>query len=499
MNACNRHKGRWTRAAAVIFLMMGFALSSYVTASATADVMEWYVTEESVLVYVRHNGQDLSAEARVGTESAGNAVITGVDGDIPVETWLLVDNSLSISQADRSKIKQLLTDLVAGRAPGERFSLCTFSTELNVILQDSESYAELKGQIDGITHVEQSAYLTDALAEILDAEEQREGQEYVRIIVVSDGMDINPEGLTRDELTLRLRDRNIPVYTFGCKRKGNEQELKEMYALSRLTNAKNWDLTDIEDTLSVAQEMSSTELPICAAVTIPEKLRDGAPRGVQITFSDGAVAEISAAMPFGSITQETLEPEPTPQPEMPEPTTPMPLPEPGPEAFPIRKILPFLLAAVCVAAAVAGIILLLRRKKERERIKPVTDVRFTSEVTDIIGTDEGESGTVILVNNERRLMLGLTDKNNPSRHFEAPLRSKVSIGRGSSNQIVLDYERSVSGSHCEIFLDGTTFRIRDLDSSNGTYVDGIKIVGTAEISNGSTIKLGRLELVVEIR
>lgn len=499
MNASNRHVRRQIRAAAAVFLMLAFVLGSYAAASDTADVMEWYVTQDSVLVYAKHNGQDLSAEARVGTESAGSAVITGTDGDIPVETWLLVDNSLSISQADRTKIKQLLTDLVAGRAPGERFSLCTFSTQLDVIIKDSQSYADLKSQIDGMTHVEHYAYLTDALAEILDAEEQREGQEYARIVVISDGVDINPEGLTQDELNLRLRERNIPVYTFGCKRNGNEQELKALYALSRLTNAKNWVLTDMEDTLSVAQELSSTELPICAAVTIPEKLRDGAQRGVQITFSDGAVAEISAVMPFGDLAEETPEPAPTPQPEMPRPTAATPSPEPKPGTFPIRKILPFLLAAVCVAAVAVGTIFLLRRKKERERIKPVTDVQFTSTVTDILGTNESEDRTVVLVNNDRRLMLSLTDKNNPSRHFEAPLRDKVSIGRASSNHIVLDYEKSVSGSHCEIFLDGISFRVRDLDSRNGTYVDGIRVVGAAEISNGSTIKLGRLELAVEIR
>ena len=118
-------------------------------------------------------------------------------------------------------------------------------------------------------------------------------------------------------------------------------------------------------------------------------------------------------------------------------------------------------------------------------------------------TEIAESGsggdTVILVNNDSRLTLILTDRANPNRHFECPLRDKVTIGRSSGNQIVLDYERSVSGTHCEIFVDGNIFMIRDLNSKNGTYVDGIRIAGVAEFSNGSRIKLGRLELMVEIR
>ena len=396
-------------------------------------------------------------------------------------------------------MKQMLSDLVAGRVPGERFNLCTFDTKLNILLQDSESYAELKSQINAIEFNDQYAYLTDALAEILDAEKLREGQEFVRIVVISDGVDINPEGLTRDELNQRLRDRNMPIYTLGCKRSGNEQALKEMYALSRLSSARSWELTGLENTLSVVQEMSDAELPVCIQVTIPEQLRDGAERGIRLTFGDGAAVETAVMMPFGSGTEPMPEPAPSVQPT-PGPQAPTPEPVPKEESSPILALLPYILLAVClVVVAGTGVFFLIRRKKGRERIKPVTDAQFFAEATDILSPAQKESGTAILINNERRLMLSLTDRANPNRHFESPLRDKVSIGRNLSNQIVLDYEKSVSGNHCEIYLEGTTFWVRDLNSRNGTYVDGIRVADVAEISNGSIIKLGRLELVVEIR
>lgn len=501
MNANKMLRKRWLGRAAAVLL--SFCLVLRVSAAEpvpiAAEVMEWYVTQESVVLYVRYNGQERSAQAQVGTEIVGDLDITGAKGDVPVVTWLVVDNSRSISQADRAKMKQMLSDLVAGRAPGERFNLCTFDTQLNVLLQDSENYAELKSQIDAIEFNDQYAYLTDALAEILDGEKSREGQEYVRIVVISDGVDINPEGLTRDELNLRLRDRNVPIYALGCKRSGNEQALKEMYALSRLSGAQSWELTGLENTLSVVQEMGGPELPVYAQVAIPELLRDGAERGIRLTFSDGAVAEAAVMMPFGSGTEPTPGPAPSVQPT-PKPQTPTPEPVPVEEPSSVLALLPYILLAVCLVAAVgAAAFFLVRRKKERERIKPVTDAQFSAEATDILDPRQKESGTVVLVNNECRLMLSLTDRANPSRHFESPLRGKVSVGRNLSNQIVLDYERSVSGSHCEIYLEGSTFWVRDLNSRNGTYVDGIRVADVAEISNGSIIKLGRLELVVEIR
>lgn len=496
---------RWLVMAAAVLLSFCLVLGAAAEAApAAAEVMEWYVTQESVVLYVRYNGQEQSAQAQVGTENVGDLTITGAKGDIPVVTWLVVDNSRSITQADRAKMKQMLTDLVAGRAPRERFNLCTFNTQLNVLLRDSESYAELKGQIDAIEFKDQYAYLTDALAEILDGEKAREGLEYVRIVVISDGVDINPEGLTRDELNQRLRERNVPIYTLGCKWTGNEQALKEMYALSRQSSARSWELTDLENTLSVVQEMGGAELPVCAQVTIPEELRDGAERGVQITFGDGASAQTAVVMPFGSGTAATPKPEPSvePVPESEAPTS-EPVAEEEPWWQPLLGLLPYapyaLLGVCLVVVAGVGVFLLLHRKKEQERIKPVMEAPYPSEMTDVLGPEQRENGTVILVNNERRLMLSLTDRANPSRHFEAPLRGRVSVGRNLSNQIVLDYEKSVSGSHCEIYLEGSTFWIRDLNSRNGTYADGIRVADVAEISNGSIIKLGRLELVVEIR
>lgn len=67
--------------------------------------------------------------------------------------------------------------------------------------------------------------------------------------------------------------------------------------------------------------------------------------------------------------------------------------------------------------------------------------------------------------------------------------------------IVLDYERSrtVSSRHCETSVRGGKFYIRDLQSSNGTYVNGSKILSETEIFSGNILKLGILEMKFEVR
>lgn len=487
----------------VTAVLMVLAVTFVAYAAGDAAIMEQYVTGDSVLLYVNHIGENLTAEARIGTEATGSADLVKAD-ELSIVTWLLVDNSVSINSSDREKTKQVLADLVAGRASNERFNLCTYhDDQLEILVQESQNYADLKEQIDALEYVNQETFLTDVLDELLNIEKAREEPEYVRVIVISDGVDNNPGGLTREELNQRLKEQRVPVYTLGCQNKGNDQLLKEMYSLSRQTNAQSWSLSELSDTLSVTQAMSGNELPVRATVAIPEKLRDGTPKGVQLTFSDGTVVETQVLMPFGSITDPepaTAEEPPTPAVD-PEPE-PEPIFEPEQKSF-FEENFTLVVAVLAVAAAAAvGLIVffLLRKKREREKIQ-VVDPNLMDMGAD--ETDIAESGgggdTVILVNNDSQLTLILTDRANPSRHFESPLRGKVTIGRSSGNQIVLDYEKSVSGTHCEIFVDGNIFKIRDLRSKNGTYVDGMRVGDVAEISNGSTIKLGRLELMVAIR
>ncbi len=71
----------------------------------------------------------------------------------------------------------------------------------------------------------------------------------------------------------------------------------------------------------------------------------------------------------------------------------------------------------------------------------------------------------------------------------------VTIGRGDSNtfQVV---EPSISGRHCEVQLRGAELVVRDLLSTNGTFVAGKK-VSEAVLKPGQTLRLGDVEFRFE--
>ena len=75
------------------------------------------------------------------------------------------------------------------------------------------------------------------------------------------------------------------------------------------------------------------------------------------------------------------------------------------------------------------------------------------------------------------------------------LQSTVSVGADATNQVVLE-DRYVSRFHCRLVPHGGRWVLKDLSSTNGTYLDGAR-VAEAEIEAGARIRLGSAELRVE--
>ncbi|GAA1608301.1 response regulator transcription factor EmbR [Nocardia ninae] len=67
------------------------------------------------------------------------------------------------------------------------------------------------------------------------------------------------------------------------------------------------------------------------------------------------------------------------------------------------------------------------------------------------------------------------------------------IGRLPDNDIVLEHGK-VSRHHAAILHNGLTYVIKDLLSSNGVFVDGMRIVDSVALTDGAMIRIGDYEL-----
>jgi hypothetical protein len=72
---------------------------------------------------------------------------------------------------------------------------------------------------------------------------------------------------------------------------------------------------------------------------------------------------------------------------------------------------------------------------------------------------------------------------------------KTTIGRLEDNAFAIP-EPSVSSHHCEVLLRGADMVVHDLDSTNGTFVNGEQVTETV-LKPGQILRLGQLEMRFE--
>jgi pSer/pThr/pTyr-binding forkhead associated (FHA) protein len=73
---------------------------------------------------------------------------------------------------------------------------------------------------------------------------------------------------------------------------------------------------------------------------------------------------------------------------------------------------------------------------------------------------------------------------------------RTTIGRVDDNTFPIP-EGSVSSHHCEVLLRGGEIVIHDLNSTNGTFINGRQVTGEAALKPGQILRLGQVEIRLE--
>jgi hypothetical protein len=77
------------------------------------------------------------------------------------------------------------------------------------------------------------------------------------------------------------------------------------------------------------------------------------------------------------------------------------------------------------------------------------------------------------------------------------LRTHVTLGRASDNHVVL-LDTYVSSYHARLDLRDGEWWLADLDSRNGTLLNGVPITKSVPLADGDVIGVGQVELKLEI-
>lgn len=497
----------------IAFLVLGN--TSQVYAAAECNLLQILIEGKGIVSYVECGSGIQSADAQAAQYPCENVEIVAPE-NISVHTVIMLDNSLSISETNRENIKNIMRQYVQGVSENEAVSLAVFGEEMEFLTEKSQDTDEMIRLIDEIEFYNQDTYLTDYLYQAIEKIEN--DPEYTRFIVISDGVDNNAIGITKDELISKLKETSRPIDTIGHIYKDNSSELKNMFALSRATGGEEVLIEDFEEMSSIVEKIHDLSHIYSIKMDVPQNVMDGGNRRILINLhTEEGDVEVTgeAAMPFTRMEPES-EPEPEPKQEPASVSIPAPAPEPEqepesepdselkqeskPESDPEPERKPAGIGIEKIAGAVilliaAAALILYRKKNKSDNGKE--SKRNTPVVPEAIPEAKpAEDATVIL---DGRYLLVLRDRSNPERIFRYPMDGHVIVGRNIDMvQIAVDYSLTVSGQHCEFYIKNNRFFIRDMNSINHTYLDGRMISGECEIMSGNVVRLGEVEFGVEI-
>ena len=129
-------------------------------------------------------------------------------------------------------------------------------------------------------------------------------------------------------------------------------------------------------------------------------------------------------------------------------------------------------------------------------IKDVSS-RFISMQDPFAAESEVSNQDLILIRKDSDLFMLYTEELNQEsmvRHNYVVLPSDLFIGRNDDNDIVYS-AAMISGKHAVIHYNGKRWSVRDLDSRNGIFVNGYRVIN-AELSLGDEIYIYGLKIII---
>lgn len=425
------------------------------------------------------------------------------------KSLVLVDNSLSIGNGNREIIKETLSYLFEQAGEEENFSLAAFGENVQTLVSYDEDKKILVDAVNNLTYANQDTYITDTLMTVLQ-EWQHSDFACRSIILITDGKGEESMLYPEEELYFLLDKAEYPVYVIGCVEGKNQSEMKNLAAIARISGGKML-YTEFEnsessveqklgDALLTAMQKNHEELEAKAlAMQETEEIEETVVSTEESVsenelFLDKAEEQENIIYEMETVSNSFI----------------------GRESSYVIVLFGVLFGLLLLLAAVGIFVRKNRMRKQREKefmaglrseIKQHSAL-LTGEMEDSCGVTQslfkepvlaaGETGgTRLLFQQDGMHDVVLEDRSNPAKFFRTACRDRLVIGRSANVcDLVIDYDNSISGKHCEIFLREERWFVRDLKSSNGTMVNGQKVYQELEIHSGDILKLGLLEFRV---
>ncbi len=414
------------------------------------------------------------------------------------QTLVLVDNDATVSDVNQKILKTTLKYLFYHKKEDRTFCLNTYEHDILTDEDYNDDVNDLVCEVDKLEFAPKDSNLCDTISEVIG---RWKASDFAcrDILVFSDGIEGAATGHEKEEMYYLLENSGYPVYVVMLSQENNAAERKSLSAIATTSGGKLFEtdfkgsdagidrqLTEMifsamdEYALVHWKEYEEEDEDQAESETSEEIVTDNTTESADAMEESEPVQEIGES---GKVIYEYDE---------------------SRGFFESRGAL--ILAAVLILAGLivgilGGFILMKRRRAEYDagphpkrgddEEEYFEDFELNGVETVMLGGDSG--GTRLLDTNGK--LVTLTDCES-SRAYRIVLCGSMSVGRGGCD-VTITGDDALSKRHCELYEDEGEVYVKDLASSNGTKVNGVRI-SAIKLKNDDRLTIGARTYAVGI-
>lgn len=499
--------------AAAILLALALLLALQVCAASENRFLQGYESAPGQLTLHGCALEDAEASQFQAVLSGTSIPVVSVSNvseqEIPTTVYCLVDISGSMKDEQMEQVKEALRSIAEFLTEKDHMVIGTLGNDLvsSDFLSSREEIEAVISSFSSERHEDTNLYagIVESLA--LLARDTRVDTRRC-LIILSDGADEQKSGITQSEAEAAVRKSGIPVYTIATLRStptsAQQESAKILGSFARMSVGGQHFTPQLDEVSipEIAQAIAESwknglVLTLDTSDIIPE--RDELL--LSITYTSGSTSYTDNLTVYA----QDLIPLPEEPEALPE-LQPETAPEPEPESFPIGLVG----GSLCILLVILlGSILFIRHKKKKsEEIAAEQDVPASS----VSIKDEAPSEPPALQEPKEKLPgqkasgyeihLTAIGYYNIVHTLRLPEDRELTVGRSAKADLVLDAEdQRLSSIHCSLRCNAGVLTVKDLGSTNGTFVNGVPIqqMGMTIVQNGHTLRMGSYEYRVDIQ
>lgn len=477
--------------------------------------IEAYQTGQGTLkIYLNHIGvmDQECYTVRIGNETLEVQDVSTVKAMGESMTYVcIVDNSGSLDATRAEQIRTFLTELNQNKEDTDSICLILAGSEIKQSAYQTDVDA-IQSEIAAIQPEDAWTNLYKGIdVAVQSLASSKEAYSKKCIVILSDGAEESENGITIEEVYDHIAESHVPVYTVALISDKTELERAKLLGSFARRSGGGKHFTPLVDGTTMEQVSaairSDMEQGTVLTVSVDALQEQGQSQTLEVTCQTETavyrdmVTDVDRA--WISHAQEATSTDAVATEEMETATAT----ETGTQNSDHASVSPLLIGGLAGGAvfAVVLVILLLRRRRAAGEREAETETEINAQesqpVEQEIVQEESKAKTAAVPDNkkqEKRVseafriqMVRLGNEKDGELEFD--IQDSVTIGRGGQSQIKLTKDALLSGEHCRFTKNGSSLYLEDLQSTNGTYVNGVPIRQPMKLEQDDVVLIGSYE------